>query len=268
MKIDIESYLKKINYTGPIVAKLETLQKLHLLHPMRIPFENLTPFFHEPVAIEEEALNKKMILSDRGGYCFEHNMVFMWVLEHFGFRITPLMARVIWNQPAENITARSHMLLKVEIEGEAYLADVGFGGMTMTAPLKLLPNVEQETPHEKFRIIKEDHSYRQEGFLSGEWKHTYRFTLEEAKIIDYQVSNFYVSTFPDSRFRDQLIAARPFEGGRYALNNRTLTRYDQKGKIEKRSFGDATDALDALESVFGIRGLDKKKFEERFNALA
>lgn len=268
MKLDIESYLKKINYTGPLVANVETLQKLHLLHPMRIPFENLTPFLHDPVNIEEEALNKKIVLSERGGYCFEHNMIFMWVLKHLGFQVTPLMARVIWNQSVENITARSHMLLRVDIAGEAYLADVGFGGMTMTAPLKLLPNVEQETPHEKFRIIKEENSYRQEGCLSGEWKHTYRFNLEEAQLIDYQVSNYYVSTFPDSRFRTQLIAAKPFEGGRFALNNRTLTRYEREGRIEKKTLGDATEALEALESIFGISGIDKEKFNERFSALA
>lgn len=268
MKIDLENYLHKIKYTGPREATIDVLRELHLLHPLRIPFENLTPFFHEPVEIEESALSSKMITGERGGYCFEQNLIFMWVLKHFGFNVTPLMARVIWNQPVENITARSHMLLKVDIGKEAYIADVGFGGMTLTAPLKLITEIEQETPHEKFRIIAEESSFRLEGFTAANWKHTYRFNLEEAKMVDYVVSNFYVSTFPSSHFRSQLIAAKPFEGGRFALNNRTFSTYELNGKIEKRTLVDAAEAMAVLESVFGIRGIDKNKFTDRFSALA
>ena len=40
------------------------------------------------------------------------------------------------------------MALLVDVGGVTYLADVGFGGQVLTAPLRLRADVEQETPHE------------------------------------------------------------------------------------------------------------------------
>jgi N-hydroxyarylamine O-acetyltransferase len=50
---------------------------------------------------------------------------------------------------------RTHRLLLVELNGERWIADVGFGGQTLTAPIRLLANEEQETPHGLYRLLSE-----------------------------------------------------------------------------------------------------------------
>src|SRR5204862_693519 len=94
----------------------------------------------------------KLLTPGRGGWCFEHNLLFAHALEAIGFDVTRLAARVRWNVPEDVVTARSHMLLRVRVDGEDWIADVGFGGLTLTAPLRLRPELEQATPHEPHRI--------------------------------------------------------------------------------------------------------------------
>ena len=65
-----------------------------------------------------------------------------------GFKVQEATARVRWSVPPGVRTPRMHCLLFVEAEGEEYLADVGFGGNVLTAPLKLESRDEQKTPHE------------------------------------------------------------------------------------------------------------------------
>src|SRR5690606_30227601 len=153
---DLDAYLKRIRYTGPHTPTLNTLRAIHALHPAAIPFENLNPLLRIPVTLDPASLHAKLVEAKRGGYCFEQNLLFKDALEAIGFPVTGLAARVIWNRGEDAITSRSHMLLLVEIEGEQYIADVGFGGQTLTAPLRLELDVEQETPHEPFRLIEHD----------------------------------------------------------------------------------------------------------------
>ena len=77
----------------------------------------------------------KLARQRRGGHCFEQNGLFKLVLEALGFRVTGLGGRVLWNRTDSTVPARSHMVLKLDVEGETFIADVGFGGLTLTAPL-------------------------------------------------------------------------------------------------------------------------------------
>ena len=54
------------------------------------------------------------------------------------------------------IGPRSHMLLLVDLDGLPYIADVGFGGNVLTAPLRLEPHIAQATPHESHRLLPLD----------------------------------------------------------------------------------------------------------------
>ncbi len=67
-----------------------------------------------------------------------------------------LGARVVWNVPEEVIRPRTHMLLRIRLDEVDYIADVGFGAMTLTGPLRLVTDLEQSTPHETFRLVRAD----------------------------------------------------------------------------------------------------------------
>lgn len=222
------------------------------MHPQAIPFENLDPFLHRPVPLDLPALEAKLVHGRRGGYCFEQNLLFARVLEELGFRVTGLAARVLWNRPEGAVTPRSHMLLRVDMTDGPWLCDVGFGVLTPTAPLKLVPHEEQPTPHETFRLSPLEEGFRLEALVGGTWKAIYRFTLETAFHCDHELSNYYLSTSDASHFRHTLIAARPAEDGRDTLRDTRVTHYPHHGSPTELDLVTVDDIAAALATRFDI----------------
>lgn len=250
--IDLDRYFERIGYTGAAAADLATLTELHERHPAAIAFENLTPLLGQPVPLDIRSLERKLVQERRGGYCYEHNLLFAEILKTLGFRITGLAARVLWNQPEDVVTPRSHMLMLVDIGGESHVADVGFGGLTLTAPLRLEVGVEQETPHETFRIAAAGPDYLMQAKVKDEWKTLYRFDLQRQFPVDYEMSNYYLSTNDRSHFRHNLLAARAEPGRRLALFNTQFAVHDLNGGTERRTLASAGEIRDVLTDVFGI----------------
>ena len=250
---ELDAYLARIGYAGPRTATLETLQAVHALHPAAIPFENLNPLLGWPVSLDVNSLQAKLVNGGRGGWCFEHNTLFRHALEALGFSVTSLAARVLWNAaPNSPMGPRSHMLLLVDLSGTIYLADVGFGGNVLTTPLRLEPHIEQPTPQEPHRLMPLENGFVLEGFIGGEWKPFYRFTLEPQFPSDYEVSNFYLCHHPSSFFRQMLVGARVTPDGRYALRNNALAIH-RKGETEKRTLADASVLRSSLEIDFTLK---------------
>lgn len=258
--IDLAAYFRRIGHEEPCPPSLDTLAALHLKHSLAIAFENLDPLLGRAVKLDLSSLKEKLVDSRRGGYCFEQNLLFMNVLRALGFRVSGLAARVLWNQPEGSITPRSHMLLRVELREGTYLADVGFGGLTLTAPLLLEPGLEQETPHETFRLERDSATWRMRARIGGEWRVLYAFQLEEQFQVDYEVSNHYVATHPTSHFIHSLIAARPTSEGRYSLLNKRLTFYDREGRASPRELASPEEIERVLRDIFDIELPDGEAF--------
>lgn len=259
--VDLDRYCDRIGYHGPRAATLDTLRALQALHPQAISFENIDPFLHRTVDLDLDSLQRKMVVSSRGGYCFEHNILFMHVLRTIGFAVSGLAARVLWERSDDSITPRSHMLLRIDLGGKIWLADVGFGGLTQTAPLLLEPGLDQETPHENFRILETSDHFRVQAHASGAWRTLYRFDLQEQFEVDYAITNYFLSTNPASHFRNRLLAARPFYGGRHALAGNRLTTHRLGEPNQKRELVSAGEIIDVLDSLFGIRLANVAAFE-------
>lgn len=252
LSFDLDNYFQKIGYTGDVRHNLDTLQMLHQLHPQKLPFENLNPYLGIPVKLDIVSLYHKMVLEKRGGYCFEHNLLFAHVLKTLGFKVKTLAARVMWNVPDGLVTPRSHMLLCVEVDEELYIADVGFGGMTLTTPLKLTPTLEQATTHESFRLIEAEPYFILQGKVKNEWKAIYRFTLEEQYQPDYEVMSWYLSNYPASHFVTGLIAARVTTYGRLALRNNELAIHHLNSETERKQIKTVDELKMILTTEFGI----------------
>ena len=248
--IDLDDYFRRIGYAGARAPTLETLRAVHLRHAETIPFENLNPLLKWPVRLDPGSLEQKLVRDRRGGYCFEQNQLFRLVLEALGFRVAGLIARVLWYAP-DTVTPRTHMVLRVEVDGEAFLADVGFGSQTLTGPIRLVPDVAQDTPHGPFRLKALRAEFVAESEIRGEWKPLYRFDLSEPPAIDYEVSNWYTSTCPQSRLTTELIVARPAPGKRFVLRDNDLGVHTRDG-TERRTLTTAAELREALTDVFGI----------------
>lgn len=250
--IDLDAYFGRIGYAGPRAATLATLRALHWHHPLAIPFETLDPLLGRPVRLEAKELERKLVAERRGGYCFEQNLLFAHVLRALGFAVTQLVGRVIWQAGDHERRARTHMLLLVQLGEGGYLCDVGFGGLTLTAPLRLEPDVEQATPHEPFRVRREGREYLCDADLGNEWRTLYRFDLQEQRQVDIEVLNYYVSTHPESPFLTSLIAARPTADGRFALRDNVFTVYGANGRVEQHELTSVAEIRGALALTFGI----------------
>jgi N-hydroxyarylamine O-acetyltransferase len=249
--LDLDSYSKRIGYSGPRTATLETLRALQLKHPLAIPFENLDTLTGRPVKLDVRSLEDKLVRSRRGGYCFEQNLLFKHVLAGFGFEATALAARVVWERPSE-IRARTHMVLLVALGGRRYICDVGFGGLTATAPIELTPDVEQPTPHETFRVVTVESELAVEARVRGEWKRLYRFDLQEQLQVDIELLNHYVMSHAESPMRSRLIAARAAGDRRFGLGSAILSVHHLHGGDEQRRIGDVDELKRILDSTFGI----------------
>jgi N-hydroxyarylamine O-acetyltransferase len=252
--VDIDAYFQRIGYAGSRDVTLETLANIHLHHPQVIPFENLDPLLRRPVPLSPEALEHKLIFSGRGGWCFEHNLLLSHVLQAIGFRVTGLAARVMWNAPEDLVRARSHMLLRIDgIERGPYIADVGFGGLTLTGPLRLVADVEQATPHETFRLIETDGTFILQARLRDVWKSLYNFDLQPQVLPDYEVWNWHLAHHPESPFVGNLMAARVTLDRRYGLFNNKLSIHLLRGESQQTTLATAAELRGTLQHLFGIR---------------
>jgi N-hydroxyarylamine O-acetyltransferase len=254
MSIDLDGYIRRIGYTGKRDASLDTLRALHNLHPQAIPFENLDPLLGRPVKLDATSLQTKMVDGGRGGYCFEHNTLFANVLRQLGFKVQEATARVRWSVPPGVKTPRVHCLLFVEAEGDEYLADVGFGGNVLTAPLKLNSREAQETPHEDFRLVDEDDRVViQEARINGAWTPLYAYDFADTHPADYEMGNWLTSTHPQSIFVNGLLGARCEPGRRYALRENQLAVHSVNGGTAKKTLSSAAEMRDALTDLFKLR---------------
>lgn len=191
-QLDLDGYLDRIGYAGPLDPTVRVLDAIVARHANAIPFENLDPFLGTPNRLDLASLQEKLVSSGRGGYCFEQNLLLRAVLRRLGFEVTGLSARVRWGMPDDAVTPRSHMLLLVGVEGEQRIADVGFGGMVVTASLALRSDAAQPSPLEPFRLVREADEFLLQAGIGDEWRALYRFDLHPHLPIDYEASNWWL----------------------------------------------------------------------------
>lgn len=248
----LATYLTRINCPINPQPDLATLSTLISHHTQAIPFENFNALLGWPIPLDVPALQEKMITDRRGGYCFEQNALFQHALREIGFQVRGLAARVIWNQPENTQAPRTHMLLLIECEGETLIADVGFGGNTPTAALRLIVDLEQETAHEPYRLLKHELGYKLQVKLNESWRSLYIFDLQEQLPIDYIMANHFVSTFPTSHFLHELIVSRTGPKERVTLFNNRLTRHCLHAQTEHQELKELAEIKQVLTETFNL----------------
>ena len=251
--IDLDAYLRRIDYRATVAPDLPTLRGLVAAHAAAIPFENLTPWLGLPVDLELSAIERKLLHDGRGGYCFEQNLLLQAALQAIGFEVAALIARVLWRQSDDAVTPQTHMLLRIDLDGETWLLDVGFGSQTLTGVLRLQADVEQPTPLEPFRLLRMDGDWCMQSLVHGVWRSLYRFDLHRPHPIDLVVANHYVSTYPGSRFTTHLVAARIEGDNRLSLLDREFTVRRPGYEPEHHCLRDSAEIRGVLQQRFGLR---------------
>jgi len=246
--MDVNAYLKRINYDGPLDVSAAILRDLHLAHLYSVPFENLSIHAHEPIVLDDEALFKKIVERRRGGFCYEANGAFASLLRELGFAVTMLSAEVArgggeFSQPFD------HMALMVTLE-KRWLADVGFGE-SFLEPLQIDTTSEQVQGEEAFKIVPDG------GYLvvlrraGNEWESKYRFTLEPHEFGDYEEMCHYHQTSPQSHFTQNRICSLATLEGRKTLSGMRFIVSAKDGRAE-RTLASPQEYEEILREQFGI----------------
>jgi len=208
---DLEAYLRRTGYRGPRRADLEALRGLHAAHALAIPFENLAIQLGElPLRLDLDSLQAKLVDGRRGGYCFEHNHLFMAALRAFGFEVVPFEARV--RMGATALLPRTHMLLEVRQDGRAWLADVGFGGEGLFHPVPMDGEPTTQPPG-RYRVALEGGLRVLQSEQPAGWTDLYAFEPTPREPVDFELANWYTSTHPESRFVKTLTAQQLLPDG-------------------------------------------------------
>ncbi|NLU72679.1 arylamine N-acetyltransferase [Streptomyces sp. HNM0575] len=248
--LDLKGYLARIGEeSGP--ASGATLERLHRAHVAAIPFENLDLVLGRGVSVDLESVEAKLVHRGRGGYCYEHAVLFAAALERLGFGVDRLLAR-IGHRP-ERPRPRTHMALHVTAPGGEWLADVGFGA-GVPAPV---PWDGREHPQDgwEYRLVTDRTGTRQlqeRGTgKAGEWSALHSFTDEPQHASDVEMANHYTATHPGSPFLGRVVVMQRADHRRTRLLGRTLETSRPDGSKDERELADG-ELPGVLGGLFGI----------------
>lgn len=248
----LHAYFTRLGWEGPADPTVETLRQLHLQHNCTIPFENLDVLLPREIQLDDQALQDKLIGAKRGGYCFEQNGLLERALHELGFTVRSVLGRVVLAHPPQ-LPPRTHRLVLVDIDGERWIADVGFGGQTLTAPLRLQADLEQTTPHGDYRLLREGVNWTLQFRHHEHWQSMYIFTLDKQYFSDHVMGNFWSAHWPQSHFRHHLLMCRHEpEGGKLTLTNFNFTHWENGHVVEKTRLADVSALYETLQTRFGL----------------
>lgn len=257
--IDLPAYFQRVGFQVPggrtlPAPELSTLHEIVRAHTTAIPFENLDVLLGRPIELEMGTVFRKLITDRRGGYCFEQNILLLQVLQRLGFQAKAVSARVRLQRPRDFIPPRSHVFVQVDLNGERWLADVGVGGVSLTAAIALDVDGEQATPHEPRRIVRENGRFYHQIRFGDDWEDVCEFTLEEMPPVDRELANWFTSGHPQSHFRNRLIVARAApDGTRLTLLNNEFKIRKRDGHADTHTIASAGALLEILDQHFGLR---------------
>ena len=253
-KEKIERYFERIGlkYEEPFFPDLDNLKKIQLAHNLTVPYENLDLLRGKLLSLEYDDLYDKIVMHKRGGYCFELNGLFGWLLRELGYKVTDYLGRYIRGEKLD-VPMRRHRILKVELPEGDYLADVGIGDKSQRLPLLMEPGLEQKDYNDVYKFEK-DEFY---GWVlydrtdNGEWEKFFSFTEEGQAPTDFIMPSFWCERHPDSFFNKMPIFCIKAEVGMITLIGDTFR--DSTGeKTVTRELIDDSERAEVYKKYFGL----------------
>ena len=245
--MDIAAYLDRIGYDGPRAPTLETLRALHRGHMLTVPFENLDIHLGRTIVLDEAAFFDKIVRQRRGGFCYELNGLFSALLRELGYDVTLLSGRVS-SEKGHFGPEFDHLILLVRLDGEPWIADVGFGD-SFIEPLAL--NGKEQSSGGMLYFIDR----WPEGLillrLEDLWSAKYIFSLQPRHLEDFAGMCLHHQTSPNSTFPRARICSRATPQGRVTLSEMRLVQTVNRERSE-RMLESEEQYRQALLEYFGI----------------
>ncbi|MBQ3210802.1 MAG: arylamine N-acetyltransferase [Oscillospiraceae bacterium] len=249
-KVKVEKYFKRIGLEMPetIVPDGQLLKKLHFAHCTTVPYENLDIIRGIPLRLDDEGLYQKVVEEGKGGYCFELNGLFAWLLRELGYKVTEYASRYLRGE--SSIPMRRHRVLRVEAADGVYCADVGIGEVCPRYPLKLVEGLEQPQFDECYRFDKDEFlGWVLMDYYKGQWRQFYSFTEEPQLPQDYVALSCYCEKHPDSPFIHAEMFSLKTATGRITLDGNVYKEF-KDGEVTVKELSE--DEMPAAYARFGL----------------
>ncbi len=243
---DGTAYLRRIGYTAKprlSAAVLGDLQEAHLLH---VPFENLDIRAGRVIRLEIPALFEKIVLRRRGGFCYELNGLFHWLLVQVGFDATLASGRVFTGDGFG--PEFDHMVILARAEDQTFLVDVGFGDFSLR-PLRFAVDQPIDDRAGRF-LIEQDGTdrFRVSRFADEAHRYVpeYTFSTTGRALEDFAAMCTYHQTSPDSHFTRGRVCSKATATGRITLTDDRLivTEAGRKSEVPVTGAGAFNRMLD------------------------
>ena len=237
----IEDYLTRIGCESPVRPGDDDLRRLHVGHLLTVPFENLSIHLGEEIVLEPEALVAKVVQRHRGGFCYELNGAFAYLLSGLGYEVDLLAARSHGNGrlgvPYDHLVVRAG----------PWLVDVGYGRHSLYPVRWDVPD-EQDDPGGVFRVATTP-----DGDLDvlRDGEPQYRVWTRPQELADFVTGCWWHSTSPRSHFTRSLVCSLSTMDGRVSLSGNRLIRTAGSERSEVSLTTD-DEILEAYRTHFGI----------------
>ncbi len=247
--MDVDSYLRRIEYRGPTEASAVTLRGLHRQHLFTVPFENLDILLGTPIVLDADLTYDKIVTRHRGGFCYELNGLFAELLRALGFHVEMLSGRVRRDDGGFG-PEFDHMLLKVQLD-EPWLVDVGFGDSFVDPIVFHSGGADQVNGHRyvvrplgsDWQLLREDAKGQVPLYAFRDLPHQ----LDEYR----EMCTFHQSS-PESHFTTSWICSRATADGRITIANMRLI-VTQGARREEKQLSSEEELRRCLDDLLGMK---------------
>lgn len=246
--MSLSRYLERIDCARPVRADLDALARLMRAHLASIPFENLDQQLGRPVTTDLGRIYDKIVIRRRGGWCFEVNTLFEWALAEMGFAVRPLAAHVGRSEHAPALTD-DHKCLRVDLDGTAFLVDVGFGGSQLQ-PMPIVPGKTEQLPY-RLALAETGDGFLRFSDTAHGGTSSFDFTADPVAPGHFDASSARLQNDPASPFRLNLTVQRRL-ADRHVILRGKIVRTMTAESIEETRLASASDLVACLRTAFDL----------------
>jgi arylamine N-acetyltransferase len=218
--LDLDGYLDRLGVRQRPPSR-EALDELHEAHVRTFTFDNIDVLLDTHAGVGLDALQEKFVGRGRGGYCFEHATLFAAAAERLGYDVRRRLGRV--GDPA--VSARTHFVVEIVLDGRPLLADPGFG-MSVLRPIELADGVEDDQDGWRYRVLAlngDGPGWEMHRLREGGWELMHTSDDLPVRPVDVQMGHHFTSTFPSSHFRRGLMVTRHLDGRHVTVTHDAVT---------------------------------------------